>query len=59
MLFDIPVWVLFCILFIFFSGYMAFRALRAEHRLEQQFIEREGQIYMSRMEKEKKTREHA
>ncbi|MFD1017750.1 sporulation YhaL family protein [Thalassobacillus hwangdonensis] len=57
MLLGIPVWVFFCIVFIFISGYMAFRAFKAEHHLEQQFIEREGQVYMSRMEEEKKSRD--
>lgn len=56
MLFGIPIWVFFCIVFIFISGYMAIRAMRAEQHLEQQFIEREGQVYLKRMEKEKERR---
>lgn len=39
-----------------FSGYMAFRAMRAEKKLEQQFIEQEGSIYIERMELEKTKR---
>ncbi|MBA2174571.1 sporulation YhaL family protein [Halobacillus locisalis] len=57
MLFGIPIWVFFCIVFIFVSGYMAIRAMRAEHQVEQHFIEKEGQIYLNRMEKEKERRE--
>jgi len=56
MVFNIPWWVLLMILFICFSGYMAFRAMRAERRLEQQFIEREGEIFIERMKQEKARR---
>lgn len=35
---------------------MAIRAMRAEHHLEQQFIEQEGQVYLKRMEREKERR---
>lgn len=55
MIFGVPWWIFMMILFIFLSGYMAFRAIRAEQKLEQQFIEAEGKIYMDRLEKE---REH-
>ncbi|UOQ43514.1 sporulation YhaL family protein [Halobacillus salinarum] len=57
MMFGIPIWVFFCIIFIFISGYMAFRAFRAEHKMEQHYIEREGQVYLKRMEEEKEKRE--
>ena len=36
---------------------MAVRAMRAEHNLEQEYIEREGQVYLKRMEQEKERRE--
>lgn len=36
---------------------MAFRAMRAERRLEQQFIEQEGKKYMERMERERQQRD--
>lgn len=54
---SIPWWVYLMIGFIFFSGYMAFRAMKAEYELEQQFIEKEGEIYLERMKKERKRRE--
>lgn len=57
MLFGLPIWVFLCIVFIFISGYMAVRAMRAEHNLEQEYIEREGQVYLKRMEQEKERRE--
>lgn len=53
MLLEIPWWVYMAIVLIFFSGYMAFRAMRAERRLEQQFIEREGKVYMDRIEEKR------
>ncbi|MGM8366313.1 sporulation YhaL family protein [Virgibacillus sp. W0181] len=56
MVFGIPWWVLMLVVLIFLSGYMAFRAMRAEHILEQQFIEREGEVYINRMEDERKRR---
>jgi hypothetical protein len=54
---GVPWWVLGVIILIFFSGYMAFRAMIAEKRLEQQYAEREGKIYIERMKKEKEQRE--
>lgn len=53
---PIPWWVLAILLFICFSGYMAYRAMRAERRLEQHYIEREGQIYMERLAQERARR---
>ncbi|SFA81355.1 Sporulation protein YhaL [Lentibacillus halodurans] len=53
MILGVPWWVFMIILFIFVSGYMAFRAMRAERRLEQQYIEQEGKVYIDRMEKER------
>ncbi|MFB4167079.1 sporulation YhaL family protein [Virgibacillus sp. JSM 102003] len=54
MIVGVPWWVFMMIIFIFLSGYMAFRAIRAEKQLEHQFIEREGKVYMERMEEERK-----
>ncbi len=48
---ETPLWVLVLIGFIIFSGYMSFRAMRAEAKLEQEYIEKEGQVYMERIEK--------
>lgn len=55
---GVPWWVFMIIIFIFLSGYMAFRAMRAERKLEQQFIEKEGNVYMERMEEERKQKQH-
>lgn len=53
----VPLWVVIMILFIFFSGYMAFRAMRAERRLDHFYIEREGNVYMERIESERQMRD--
>lgn len=57
---SIPIWVIAVILLIFFSGYMALRAMLAERKLDQQFIEREGKIYMERIREDrlKRQRDH-
>ncbi len=56
MIIGMPWWVFMMILFIFFSGYMAFRAMRAEKELENHYIEREGQVYIERMQEEREER---
>jgi hypothetical protein len=55
-IFGMPWWIFMIILFIFFSGYMAFRAMRAERELEQHYIEQEGKVYMQRIEDEREER---
>ncbi|QKY68507.1 sporulation YhaL family protein [Lentibacillus sp. CBA3610] len=57
MILGVPWWVFMMILFIFLSGYMAFRAMRAERRIEQQYIEQEGKVYIDRMEKERQQKQ--
>lgn len=56
MIAGVPWWVFMMIVFIFFSGYMAFRAMKAEHELEQQYIEKEGKVYLERIEEERRKR---
>ncbi|WP_010529862.1 sporulation YhaL family protein [Lentibacillus jeotgali] len=57
MILGVPWWVFMMILFIFVSGFMAFRAMRAEQRLEQQYIEQEGRIYIDRIEEERRQKQ--
>ncbi|WP_237458319.1 sporulation YhaL family protein [Pontibacillus yanchengensis] len=45
-----PWWVLAIILFMIFCGYMAYRAMREDQKMENHFIEQEGQKYMARIE---------
>lgn len=58
MILGVPWWVFMMILFIFLSGLMAFRAMRAEQRLEEQYIEQEGRIYIDRMEEERREKQN-
>lgn len=57
MIAGLPWWIYGLIFFIFLSGYMAYRAIRAEKELEQQYIEREGKVYIERMEAERRSRQ--
>lgn len=57
-MFNIPWWVIALGVFILFSGYMAYRAIRAEKELEHQFIEKEGAVYINRIEQERERRQH-
>ncbi|WP_084268839.1 sporulation YhaL family protein [Oceanobacillus damuensis] len=54
---TIPLWVFAVIILIFLSGYMAYRAMLAERKLDQQFIEREGKIYLERIQEDRQKRE--
>lgn len=56
MVFGIPWWILIVIGLIFFSGYMAFRAMIAERKLEQEYIEQEGKVFLERIEEDRKRR---
>lgn len=50
---SVPLWVLLIFVMILFSGYMALRAMREDYKEETQVIEREGQVYMDRIQKER------
>lgn len=54
MILGIQWWIYLVIVLIFLSGYMTFRAMRAERKIDEQYIEHEGKIYMDRIEAEKK-----
>ncbi|WP_029946196.1 sporulation protein YhaL [Bacillus subtilis] len=51
-----PWWVYLCIVGIIFSAYKLVAAGQEEEKVDQAFIEKEGQIYMERMEKERERR---
>ena len=53
---TIPIWVYAIVVGIVVSALMAIKTGREERELELQDIEREGEIYMKRLEKEKETR---
>lgn len=53
---SLPIWVYFVILGIFTSAFMAIKTAREDKEVETEWIEKEGQVYMDRMEKEKERR---
>lgn len=56
MIMGMPWWVFIMILLIFLCGYMAFRAMHAERKLDQHYIEHEGKVYIERIEDERERR---
>ncbi len=59
MMLSVPWWILVVFLLIVFTGYMAFRTMRAETKLKEHYIEREGQVYMERLERERMKRQQS
>jgi hypothetical protein len=55
---SIPIWVFAVLIGIMISAYMAVKTGKEERKLEMESIEREGEIYMKRLEKEKDSREN-
>ncbi|WP_053361802.1 sporulation YhaL family protein [Bacillus sp. FJAT-27251] len=53
----IPIWVYFVGAGILISAFMAIRTGKEERKQEMESIEREGEIYMKRLEREKEKRE--
>ncbi|KKK35995.1 SigE-dependent sporulation protein [Mesobacillus campisalis] len=53
----IPIWVYLVGAGILISAFMAIRTGKEERKLEMESIEREGEIYMKRLEREKEKRE--
>jgi hypothetical protein len=52
----LPWWVYLCIVGIIFSAYMAYKTAKKDKEIEEIFIEREGNVYIERMKKEKEKR---
>lgn len=56
---DIPLWIYFIVVGIIISAYMVIKTGKEERRLEEEMIEKEGEVYMKRLEKERQKKEHA
>ncbi|GLY11248.1 sporulation YhaL family protein [Bacillus badius] len=52
----IPLWVYAVVAGIFFSAFMTIKTSRADKKVDEAFIEQEGQVYIQRMEKERELR---
>jgi Sporulation protein YhaL len=50
---DIPFWIYFVVMGIILSAYMVVRTGKEEKVIEEEMIEREGDIYMKRLEQER------
>ncbi|WP_108671919.1 sporulation YhaL family protein [Peribacillus acanthi] len=53
---KVEIWVYFVIAGIIVSGFMAVRAARQEKQIEDQWIEQEGERFITRMNEEKEKR---
>lgn len=54
---TVPIWVFAVAFGIIISAYMAIKSGKEERRQEMDIIEREGEVYMERLEKEKERRQ--
>jgi hypothetical protein len=55
---TLPFWVYLVVMGIFFSGFMAIRTGQKEREIDDMYIEKEGQVYMERIEVEREKRKH-
>lgn len=53
---SLPFWVYFVIVSIFVSAFMAVKTAKEDREMETEWIEKEGQVYVERMEQEKERR---
>ncbi|GIN37984.1 MULTISPECIES: sporulation YhaL family protein [Heyndrickxia] len=53
---SLPIWIYFVIAGIAVSAFMAIKTSREDRQLEQEWIEKEGEEYIERMEEEKERR---
>lgn len=51
-----PWWVYFCIIGIIYCLYKIITTTKEEEKIDQSFIEKEGQIFMERIKKERERR---
>jgi Sporulation protein YhaL len=52
-MFLLPWWIYVCIIGILASGYMAFKTSREDKMIDHDFIEKEGQVFLDRIEQER------
>lgn len=53
---TLPIWLYFVIAGIFVSAFMAIKTAREDREFEREWIEKEGEVYIERMEEEKERR---
>ncbi|NHM31758.1 sporulation YhaL family protein [Neobacillus terrae] len=52
----IPIWVYAVVIGIIISAFMALKTAREDREIEKEIIEREGEIYITRLNEEKEKR---
>ena len=53
---SLPIWVYLVVVGVFTSAYMAIKTAREDRAVESEWIEKEGQVYVERMEQERERR---
>lgn len=53
-----PWWMLLVVIGICFSAYMTLRTAKEDKEIETVIIEKEGQVYMDRIQEEREKRKH-
>jgi hypothetical protein len=53
---SLPIWVYFVIAGVLISAFMAIKTAREDRDDEMEWIEKEGEVYMNRLEEEKERR---
>ncbi len=53
----LPWWIYVCIIGIILSGYMAFKTHQQDKEIDDEFIEKEGQVYIERIELERQKKQ--
>ncbi len=56
-MFSLPWWIYLVVAGIIFSGYMTVRTAAKEREIDEAFVEKEGEIYMERIRKERERRQ--
>jgi Sporulation protein YhaL len=57
MMLLLPWWIYACIIGILVSGYMAYKTSREDKLIDEEFIEKEGQVYLERIEQERQKKQ--
>lgn len=56
---DIPFWMYLVVMGIVFSAFMVYKTGKEEKQIEDEIIEREGEVYMKRLEQEREEKKSA
>lgn len=53
---SVPIWIYFVIAGVLISAFMALKTAKEDRDDEMEWIEKEGEVYMNRLEEEKERR---